>query len=79
MVEVLYSKGITTGSVEIDVVQGEHMEGVTTQSSIVFKENGYAGYFIPLKMNKVGNSFHMLKLKFQLLELLMKKEISLLK
>lgn len=56
MVEVLYSKGITTGSVEIDVVQGEHMEGVTTQSSIVFKENGYAGYFIPLK-NEQGWEF----------------------
>ena len=56
MVEVLYSKGITTGSVEIDVVQGEHMEGVTTKSSIIFKENGYVGYFIPLK-NEQGWEF----------------------
>lgn len=56
MIEVLYSKGITTGSVEIDVVQGEHMEGVTTKSSIIFKENSYAGYFIPLK-NEQGWEF----------------------
>lgn len=56
MVEVLYSKGITSGSVEIDVVQGENMEGVTTKSSIVLKENGYTGYFIPLQ-NEQGWEF----------------------
>lgn len=56
MVEVLYSKGINSGSVEIDVVQGEHMEGVTSKSSIILKENGYAGYFIPLQ-NEQGWEF----------------------
>lgn len=49
MVEVLYSKGVTSGSLEIKSVQGEFIKGSISQNSILFDEPGYIGYFVPLK------------------------------
>lgn len=56
MVELLFSKGISTGSVEIDVQQGEALEGILTLNSMTFDKEGYAGMFIPLE-NENGYEF----------------------
>lgn len=57
MVELLYSSGITTGSVEIDVADGEHLDGDHSQGNhVTFTQDGYAGYFMPLQ-NEPGYEF----------------------
>lgn len=49
LVDVIYSTGITSGSVEIRPPVGEGMEGVTTKASVVISEEGHAGVFYPLQ------------------------------
>lgn len=57
MVELLFSTGIKTGSVEIDVASGEHLDGSHTDTNrVVINEEGYAGYFMPLR-NEAGYEF----------------------
>ena len=56
MVELLFSRGITSGSVEIDTVPGEHLEGDVTNNSVTFSEQGYVGMFLPLR-NDAGYEF----------------------
>lgn len=56
MVEMLFSKGITSATLEIDVVDGEHLEGDIANSKVVFTEQGYLGMFLPLR-NDQGYEF----------------------
>lgn len=57
MVEVLFSSGVTSGTVEIDVADGEHLDGDHSQGNkVTFTEPGYVGYFMPLR-NEPGYEF----------------------
>lgn len=56
MFELIFSTDVNSGSVEIDVTPGEHLEGALSDSSITITEQGYAGYFFPLK-NEPGYEF----------------------
>lgn len=57
MVELLFSSGVTSGTVEIDVADGEHLDGDHSQGNkVTFTEQGYVGYFMPLR-NEPGYEF----------------------
>lgn len=57
MVEMFFAKGVTSATLEIDVADGEHLEGNVGQvNHVTFTEQGYLGYFIPLR-NDAGYEF----------------------
>ena len=57
MVEMLFAKGVSNATLEIDVVSGEHIEGITGQTNaLTFDKQGYLGYFLPLQ-NSQGYEF----------------------
>lgn len=57
MVEMFFARGVTSATLEIDVADGEHLEGnVGKVNHVTFTEQGYLGYFIPLQ-NDAGYEF----------------------
>lgn len=57
MVEMIFAKGVTSATLEIDVADGEHLEGNAGKANeISFTEQGYLGYFMPLQ-NTAGYEF----------------------
>lgn len=58
MFELIFSADVSSGSVEIDVTPGEHLEGALSDSSITITEQGYAGYFFPLKNEPGYELYH---------------------
>lgn len=57
MVEMLFSTGVTNATLEIDVVDGEQIEGYSgAVNHITLTKQGYAGYFLPLQ-NNAGYEF----------------------
>lgn len=57
MVEMFFTTGVTSATLEIDVQDGEHLEGnVGKVNHVTFTEQGYLGYFIPLR-NDAGYEF----------------------
>lgn len=57
MVEMLFAEGVTSATLEIDVADGEHLEGNAGKANeISFTEQGYLGYFMPLQ-NTAGYEF----------------------
>lgn len=57
MVEMIFASGVTNATLEIDVVDGEHLEGNAGKvNHMTFTKQGYLGYFIPIK-NTGGYEF----------------------
>lgn len=56
MVELIFSTGVSSGSLEIDAASGESIEGVVLAGSMTFTKPGYLGYFLPFK-NEPGYDF----------------------
>lgn len=56
MVELIFSTGVSSGSLEIDAASGESIDGIVSASSMTFTKQGYLGYFLPFK-NEPGYDF----------------------